>query len=142
MPITDAISSVTSASTADTPSRIPTQTLTQDDFLKLLVAQMTSQDPLDPQTDTDFVAQMAQFSSLEQTKSMSSDLSKLSTQQEFSQAASLLGRTVQVQTGSDSLEQGVVTALDLSTGIPRLVVNGNFYDLSQVLSVTSSLEAH
>ena len=55
-------------------------TLGQDDFLQLLVKQMTAQDPMNPQGDTEFIAQMAQFSSLEQTKSMSSDIAMLKAQ--------------------------------------------------------------
>ena len=75
MPISStSSSSLSSAAIAADTSRVPIQTLGQNDFLKLLVTQMTSQDPLNPQKDTDFIAQMAQFSSLEQSKTMASDV--------------------------------------------------------------------
>src|ERR1700678_3767743 len=65
-------------------------TLTQNDFLQLLVSQMENQDPLQPQSDTQMAAQMAQFTSLSQTSAMSSSLSMM-------QANSLIGSTVTVQ---------------------------------------------
>ena len=70
--MTDPITTITSASHYDASpnSRIPTQTLGQDDFLQLLVAQLTAQDPLNPKGDLDSIAQMAQFSALEQNKAL------------------------------------------------------------------------
>jgi flagellar basal-body rod modification protein FlgD len=125
-----------SVSSSDASSRVPMRTLGQDDFLKLLVTQMTSQDPLNPQKDTDFIAQMAQFSSLEQTKTMAAELSAMKSQQDFTQAAALLGRSVQVQTGAATTDSGTVTAVELASGTPQLLINNKLYDLSQVLSVT------
>lgn len=116
-------------------SRIPTQSLGQDDFLKLLVTQMTSQDPMNPQTDADFIAQMAQFSSLQSMNTLGTEVSRLNSQQQFTQAASLLGRSVRVQTGQTTSDQGVVTAVHVNAGAPQLLINGQAYDLSQVLSV-------
>src|ERR1700678_1422927 len=79
------------------------QTLTQNDFLQLLVAQMENQDPLQPQSDTEMASQMAQFTSLSQTSAMSSSLSQM-------QANSLIGTTVTVQIpNSQSTTSGTVT---------------------------------
>jgi len=121
-----------------TESRIPLQTLGQADFLKLLVAQLTSQDPLNPQKDTEFIAQMAQFSALEQAKSMQADIAGLRLDQEFLQANSLLGRVVELQTGQDTPISGTVSAVQVEAGTPKLVVNGQVYELSQVLSITAA----
>ena len=137
MPISSTSSaSLSSAAIAADTSRVPIQTLGQNDFLKLLVTQMTSQDPLHPQKDTDFIAQMAQFSSLEQSKTMASDVSKLRAQQNFSQAYSLLGQTVSLQGDKNTTAQGIVQAVQVDAGTPKLLVNGRSYDLSQVLTVT------
>ncbi len=133
------VSSTSSSYTGETESRVPTQTLGQDDFLKLLVAQLTSQDPMNPQKDTDFIAQMAQFSALEQSKTLSSSVADLSARQEFSEAAALLGRTVDVSTTGNAVVRGAVTAVHVESGTPSLVVNGQSYKLSQVLSVTETL---
>jgi flagellar basal-body rod modification protein FlgD len=109
------------------------QTLTQNDFLQLLVAQMENQDPLQPQSDTEMASQMAQFTSLTQTTAMSSSLSDM-------QANSLIGTTVTLQipnsqNTTSGVVQGVVSGAESSDGTPQIVVNGTAYDVSQVLSV-------
>lgn len=66
------------------------KSLGKDDFLKLLVTQLTHQDPTKPQTDQEFIAQMAQFSSLEQMQNVSKNLGKLSERQ----SANLVGKFI------------------------------------------------
>ena len=137
MPTVDPLSAVTYyGDNTGTEARIPTKTLGQNDFLKLLVAQMTTQDPLNPKADTDFAAQMAQFTSLEQTKLMEKNIAGLRDQQELLQASSLLGRTVQIQTGKTTSVTGVVSAVQVTEGTPTIVVNGRGYDLSDLLNIT------
>lgn len=133
---TPAISATSSAgSTASPQDRIPVRTLGQNDFLKLLVTQMTSQDPLNPQKDTEFIAQMAQFSALEQSKTMQADIAGLRSQQQFLQANALLGQAVDLQVDKETTAQGIVSAVQLKAGTPTLVVGGQTFALSQVLSV-------
>jgi flagellar basal-body rod modification protein FlgD len=108
----------------------PTQTLNQADFLQLLVTQMSDQDPLDPQSDTEFAAQLAQFSALQQSQNMSQDMSVL-------QANALIGETVNVTTtdGSSSLT-GTVGSVMINAGVPEVMVNGQAYNLSQISSIS------
>jgi flagellar basal-body rod modification protein FlgD len=101
-----------------------------------LIAQLTAQDPLNPQSNTDFVAQMAQFSSLQTSQNMQTNLTEMNSQQQFATASSLLGQTVQVQISDSTAAQGVVSAIQMSSGTPLLVINGQYYSLSQVTSVT------
>jgi flagellar basal-body rod modification protein FlgD len=125
------------ATTATSSSAaLPGQTLNQADFLKLLVTQMTSQDPLNPQSDTAFAAQLAQFSALQETQTMTGNIQGL-------QANSLIGSTVSVtsNTNSANTDSGVVTGVDLSSGSPAIVVNGQSYPLTQLLSVTPTTAA-
>ena len=61
----DGISTTTSESATNYLDRIPKQTLGQDDFLQLLVTQLTQQDPMSPKSDSEFISQMASFSSLD-----------------------------------------------------------------------------
>ncbi|MDH3685677.1 MAG: hypothetical protein OEP95_05595 [Myxococcales bacterium] len=73
------------------------QALGQEDFLRMLIAQLENQDPLNPQDATEFTAQLAQFSSLEQLISMRTAVEELTSAQGVSQAlssASLIGREV------------------------------------------------
>jgi flagellar basal-body rod modification protein FlgD len=106
------------------------QTLNQADFLQLLVTQMSSQDPLDPQSDTEFAAQLAQFSALQQTQDMSQNLSAI-------QATSMLGETVTAAPSDGSAPiTGLVSSVAISAGTPVVMVNGQPYNLNQVTSIT------
>lgn len=126
-------SNYTSYSATDTASATSstTKTLGQDDFLKLLVTQMTSQDPMNPMTDTSFIAQMAQFTSLEQSKAMQSDMSLL-------QANSMIGRQVSLEKDNGDKVTGIVDGVQISEGTPQIIVNGQAYDVDQVFSISAA----
>lgn len=84
------------------------KSLGKDDFLKILVTQLTHQDPTKPMQDQEFIAQMAQFSSLEQMQNMSSNLGRLVDRQ----AMNLVGKMIQGPDATDgSMISGVATAL-------------------------------
>lgn len=137
---TNSISPVTAGSTATETSglRMPTKTLGQEDFLKLLVAQLSSQDPMNPQKDTEFIAQVAQFSSLEQTRAMQTELVGLRSDQQVQQAAGLIGRTVSLRADSGEVVTGQVTGLAMDGATPRIVVNGQPFSVSSLLSVSAT----
>lgn len=109
-------------------SRIPTRTLDQDDFLQLVVAQMTNQDPLSPMKDTEFIAQMTQFSALEQSKNMQRDMAHL-------HANAVLGRVVELKDDKGELIRGTVSGIQVDAGTPKIIVNGQPYALSALLAV-------
>ena len=125
---------------ADTNERVAKKVMDQDDFLKLLVTQFTNQDPMSPMQDTSYIAQMAQFTSLEQTKQMSSDISSLKSQNELLQANALIGRTVNLQIDTDKTATGIVDAVAIKDGQPQIVVNGQAYELSKVLNITQATQ--
>jgi flagellar basal-body rod modification protein FlgD len=112
---------------------LASQTLTQANFLQLLDTQMSSQDPLNPESDTDFAAQLAQFSSLQATQTMSGNLQTM-------QATGLLGQTVWVtpSTGGGSVS-GVVSGVQIASGTPQIMVNGQTYNMNQITGVTPTL---
>jgi len=121
----------------DKLARVPMKTLGQDEFLQLLVTQMRNQDPMKPMSDTEFIAQMAQFSNLEQTKEMSGDIAKLRQSTAFNQATALMGKQVRLLTDEDTFTKGIVTDLTVKDGEVSLIVNGKTYELGQVVSVNS-----
>ena len=121
----------------DKLARVPMKTLGQDEFLQLLVVQMRNQDPLKPVSDTEFIAQMAQFSNLEQTKEMSGDIAKLRQSSAFNQATALMGKQVRLLSDEDTFTKGIVTDLTVRDGEVSLIVNGKTYELGQVVSVNS-----
>ena len=107
--------------------------LDRDDFLKLLITQLQHQDPTSPVEDKDFIAQMAQFSSLEQMTNMSTGFQKLSGLLASSEASQVLGKTVELHDG-DNLVRGVVDRVVRGNN-PMVGVNGSIYDFSQIESV-------
>jgi len=110
-------------------SRVPQKTLGQQDFLELLVAQLKAQDPLNPTKDTEFIAQMAQFTSLEQAKSTQSEMSTL---RSLIQGNELLGRTITYQTSKDATEQtGQVTAVSMRDGKPTVTITNTRDNVTQ-----------
>ena len=117
--------------------RVPMKTLGQDEFLQLLVTQMRNQDPMKPMSDTEFIAQMAQFSNLEQTKEMGGDIAKLRQSTAFNQATALMGKQVRLLSGESTFTKGIVTDLTVKDGEVSRIVNGKTYELGQVVSVNS-----
>ena len=128
-------SAATDPTATSTTSSVPQKTLGQDDFLKLLAAQFQAQDPMKPMEDTTFIAQMAQFSALEQSKTMATDMAGLNSEQDVTAANSYLGHRVTVNQADGTTDTGDVTAVDLSGASPQLSVNGKLYSLSSVLLV-------
>lgn len=106
--------------------------LGKDAFLQLLCAQLQYQDPLNPQADTEFVAQLAQYSQLE-------ELQNLTATNENAQALSLVGKNVVLTTtGSNSNNvffSGTVDYVTYVSGEAKLSVNDKLYSLDDLYSV-------
>jgi len=119
------------------PVRENKSTLTQEDFLKLLTVQLQHQDPLKPMEDAQFMGQMAQFASLEQTKELTSTMSQLSATLGFSSAQQFLGKNVTVD--ADGVDvSGKVSGVVMEEGLPKVVVNEKLYATDKIISVTLS----
>lgn len=106
--------------------------LDKESFLQLLVAQMQNQDPLNPSTDTEYVAQLAQFSSLEQLQNLNSSFSD-------TQAFSLIGKQVLVADDSETegVVQGTVEYVTKMGSTTYISVNGTKYSIDDLVSVQS-----
>jgi len=115
------------------PERKPQQNLGKDDFIKLLITQLSYQDPTAPMQDKEFIAQMAQFSSLEQMTNMSADFAKLTAMLSGSEASSALGKNVELLDG-ERLVQGTIKAVTRGE-TPQVLINGTLYNWDQVSKV-------
>ncbi|WP_436411269.1 flagellar hook assembly protein FlgD [Treponema socranskii] len=113
--------------------RTVNHSLGKDDFLKLLIAQLSNQDPTSPIENTEFIAQMAQFSSLEQMTNMSAEFAKLAGVFRVSEASSMLGKTVTLNVG-DTTATGVVQAATREEN-PRVMVGGRYYTMDQISAI-------
>ncbi|MDR0554649.1 MAG: flagellar hook assembly protein FlgD [Treponema sp.] len=109
------------------------QELGKDDFLKLLITQLSYQDPTAPLEDKEFIAQMAQFSTLEQMTGMAKDFNRLANLLSGNEAVSALGKPVELFDGQQ-IVQGTVKAVTRDT-VPQILVNGNYYNWDQVTKV-------
>jgi len=115
------------------PTRQAQQNLGRDDFLKILIQQLKYQDPTAPMQDKEFIAQMAQFSTLEQMTGMAQDFSKLTAMLSGSEASSSLGKKIELVEGEKTV-QGMVQAVSRGE-VPQILVNGTFYNWDQVIRV-------
>lgn len=117
-------------------SRISDATLGQDQFLQLLVAQLQNQDPLDPVSDRDFIAQLATFSQLQQTTALNASFGQMLALQQLTQGAELIGKTVEYAPaeGGD-VRSGTVSALTVENGQYVLRVGDDSVGLGQVRTV-------
>lgn len=113
-----AVSAVGATSTQSDTSK---SSLNIQDFLKILTSQLNNQDPLKPMDNQEFVAQLAQFTTLQQTQQLNEKLDSLLSIQAANQSVGLIGRTVDVQAASGTVT-GTVSALTFSSGQPQLTV--------------------
>lgn len=110
----------------------------QQDLFQIMLTQLTYQDPLKPLDNQQFIAQLAQFSSLEQSKQTNDNMTSLLTMQTANQSIGLLGNVVQVQTDNGGAAVGQVTTVSFQQGVPSLTVkltDGSFLNgvsLSQI----------
>ena len=112
---------------------LPNQNLGKDDFLKILLTQLSHQDPTAPMQDKEFIAQMAQFSSLEQMTNMASDFAKMARMLRVTEASASLGKAVEIEL-RDNTVYGVVQAVTREEQ-PQILVNGRYYDWEKVFTV-------
>ena len=123
----------TTGTTGNTSTTTVTKTtdLGKDDFLKLLVAQLQSQDPLNPMEDKEFISQMAQFTSLEQMKNVSNAV-------QITQATSYIGKQVTWDDEMGEQQTGIAKSVRIVSGEPKIVVGDQNIALAKVTSVTDA----
>jgi len=106
--------------------------LDKDAFLKLLVAQMKYQDPLEPTSNTEFIAQYATFSQVEQMQNMAATM-------ELSRASSMVGKLVEIQStdsnGDAHVFQGVVEYVTYENNKAYVSIDGSLYSVDDVHAV-------
>ncbi|MBI4299973.1 MAG: flagellar hook capping protein [Chloroflexi bacterium] len=110
--------------------------LGKSDFLKLLVNQLKSQNPLEPMNNETFITQLAQFSTLEQMQTMNDNLAALATLELLGQASSLIGKEVETAPDAEGkVISGKVTEVELHKGAPVLRVNGKEVALGDIIKI-------
>jgi flagellar basal-body rod modification protein FlgD len=137
------VQAIGSELTDSSSSLTANEQLSQNDFIKLFMSQLTYQDPLEPVDNSQFLAQLAQFSSVEQNRAMNEKLDNLLSIGTTFQAASLVGKSVEI-TSNSTTSIGVISAVSFSSDGPVLTVkldSGDYInnvELSQISKISSS----
>jgi len=110
-----------SGTTAIGAEALATKGIGQEDLFQLLLTQMAYQDPLKPVDNQQFIAQLAQFTVVEQGKQLAEKMDTLLALQTTSQAVGLIGRSVDIDNGA-GIQTGSVLKVDFVQGVPTLSV--------------------
>jgi flagellar basal-body rod modification protein FlgD len=116
------------STTSTTTNKAANDALGKDDFLKMLVTQLQNQDPLNPMEDTEFVSQMAQFSSLEQ-------MTNLVTSMDTTKATTMVGSLITYTNDAGEAVAGVATGVKIVSGTPKLIIGDTEVSLDKVTAV-------
>jgi flagellar basal-body rod modification protein FlgD len=108
--------------TSGTTFTNPSSNLGENDFLMLMMDQLKNQDPLNPSDPTQYLSELAGFSSLEQQTQIASSTASAATQQASASALSLLGHTVSYQDSSGVTQSGPVSKVDFTSSGPMLTI--------------------
>lgn len=135
----------TTNSTTTTKTSSKSNALGQTEFLNLLMTQLKYQDPMNPMDDTSFIAEMANFSALEQMSSLNKTLSGNQDFERFTAASVMIGRTVEIEepngttkpdgTTETSKVKGVVQEVKKNSDGVQVKVNDKLYDLDHVVDI-------
>jgi flagellar basal-body rod modification protein FlgD len=136
MPTTSGIAGLQTGSASSTAASAAKSQLGKDDFLKLMMSQLRNQNPMEPLKDTEFIAQLAQFSQLEGIDKLNTNMSSLLLMQGLSQATNLIGKSVVYDKDtSGGTARGTVDSVAVSGGQVQLVIGGTPVNMSQVRTV-------
>jgi flagellar basal-body rod modification protein FlgD len=109
------------APTAGVANRMDSLGLDLQSLFRIILTQLTYQDPLKPVDNFEFVSQLAQFTALEQSRQVAEKMDNLLLVQASAQAVNLLGRSADVNTGSATVT-GTVKAISFQSGNPALTL--------------------
>ena len=133
--------------TSSTSSASSTKAIGKDEFMKLLLAQLKNQNPLNPMDGTDFAAQLAQFSSLEQLSNLNAELKTQGLNQMtlgYAQSANMIGKVIEAKNGNTVTANGSAVDINYRLAKDAQKVTINIYDqdgkLVQTLEDTAKKE--
>ncbi len=138
----------TSATSGQTQPKKQGEALGKDSFLQLLVTQMRYQDPLEPAKDTEYIAQLAQFNSLEQMQNLNDKFDQMLKWSQLTQSSNLIGKQIDglTMTGEDkdgdgnadvAKVSGEVKEVKFVEGQPILMVGSTEVKLSDIVRIYS-----
>jgi flagellar basal-body rod modification protein FlgD len=133
---TNGVSSTGQAVASDTSVTNPASMMGENDFLKLLVAQLQYQDPMNPTDNSQFMQQQAQFATVEGINNLQSTMKSMQAQNELASSVGLIGKQVSYPKSDGTLASGVVSAVNAgSDGSVTVTVGGVNVDPTTITQV-------
>ncbi|MFN0196993.1 MAG: flagellar hook assembly protein FlgD [Planctomycetaceae bacterium] len=132
------VNSTNSASNTIDPSKTGFSGMTSQDFMKLLIAQLRNQDPLQPTDNEQLLNQITSMRELQSNLELESTLKSITTNQQFASAASLLGQTITGTTSSKEPVTGVVSQIFLKDNSVILGVDDKEVPLANVSTIKAT----
>jgi flagellar basal-body rod modification protein FlgD len=131
--------SIFSARTAKAPGEKTENAaeLGKDDFMKLMMAQLRNQDPMNPMDDQAFIAQVAQFNSLDQMTRLNETITAMFGAQQLTEASGLIGKFVTALGPEGEEVRGVVTSASVEKGVSKLHIGTDKIPLDKVTAVAA-----
>ncbi len=128
VPATAATGATGTAGTTGTTGTTVSRTdngMGENDFLQLMMLQLKNQDPLNPSDPTQYLSELANFSTLEQETNIAGSSQTTATEQSTAAALGLLGHTVSYTDSSGATQSGTVQKIDFTSSGPQLTINGS-----------------
>jgi flagellar basal-body rod modification protein FlgD len=114
--------------------------VSQDQFLQLMVAQLKSQDPLQPTSNGEFLAQLAQFSTLSGVEKLNTSFGDMLSLQEITQGSNLIGRNISYTNAAGAKASGTVKSVGVTDGAIELQINSDSVKLSQIVGLSAAAQ--
>jgi flagellar basal-body rod modification protein FlgD len=134
----NSVSGATSLATslaAKTVSPTASNTLDESQFMQILMAQLTHQDPLEPMNNAEMMSQFSQLNSLQELRSIHSSMEQLSASNTVTYLASLIGKTVKVNRPDGKVVEGVVEGVLTQKDSPQLQIGTETVPMSDVIEI-------
>jgi flagellar basal-body rod modification protein FlgD len=120
----DSTNTTAAAGTTGTAVSRTDNGLGENDFLQLMMMQLKNQDPLNPSDPTQYLSELANFSTLEQETNIASSSATTASEQSTAAALGLLGHTVSYTDSSGATQSGAVQKIDFTSSGPTLTIGG------------------
>lgn len=121
--------------TSQNTARTSNNELDKSAFLKILVAQLSNQDPLNSQDNSQYISQLAQFSALEQSQNMNTLMEKMLISQKITEGSMMIGKNVTFNLDGDNYIQELVRGVITDNGNVYLKTNNGVFDIDSVIGI-------
>ena len=125
---------------AQSKSTKPSNTLDKNAFLKILTVQLSNQDPLNAKDNTEYIAQMAQFSALEQMQNLNTNITKMLLSEKVTEGTSLIGKQVNMLSDNKNIT-AKVNSITIDKGAVILNTDKGKYDIDLLVGAGENLDS-